>query len=110
MDIADLYGHWVQSGEEPGEGGSVQIFRLLGSVALPPSRFRMAYKFHRDGTCEFYVLSPDDAHYFRPYTWKLTASDKPLLQIVADEKTASFRIVELSGKVLRLGATRHAGR
>jgi len=94
---------WVQSSEEQRAGGAVQVFRPAGSMTFPPSRFRMAYKFAADGSCEFYFLSPDDAHHFRPCTWKLVGvSDRRVLQLTADGKTTSFRIAELSAKVLRI--------
>jgi len=100
--VAALSRHWVQSSEDQRAGGAVQVFRPAGSMTFPPSRFRMAYKFAADGSCEFYFLSPDDAHHFRPCTWKLGARDRRVLQLTADGKTTSLRIAELSAKVLRI--------
>jgi hypothetical protein len=102
IDITDLFQHWVHSTEEERSGGTVRIFRPAASMEFPPSRFRMAYKFARNGGCEFYVLSPDDAHYFKACTWRISANDKTLLQIIADGLTTSYRIVELTGTILRL--------
>ena len=102
FDINDLFRHWVRSSEEEQPGGRVQIFRPAASRAFPPSRFRHAYKFARNGSCEFYFLSPDDAHRFRPCEWRIGASDRTILQIIAGDKTTSYRIAELSGEMLRL--------
>jgi hypothetical protein len=106
VDIDRLFQHWVRSSEEERPGDAVQVFRPAASREFPPSRFRMAYKFARDGSCEWYFLSPDDAHRFKPGTWRLDASDKTLLRIVEDGTTISYRIVELSAKALRLAPVR----
>jgi hypothetical protein len=102
ININDLFQHWVHSREEEQSGGRVQIFRPAASMEFPPSRFRMAYKFAPNGGCEFYFLSPDDAHHFKACKWTISANDKTILQIIANGITTSYRIAELSGKVLRL--------
>jgi hypothetical protein len=102
IDINDLFQHWVRSSEEEQPGGTVQIFRPAASMNFPPSRFRMAYKFAANGGCEFYFLSPDDAHHFKPCTWTISASDGMILQISANGESISYRIVQLTGKILRL--------
>jgi hypothetical protein len=101
IDINDLFQHWVHSREEE-SGGTGQIFRPAAAMKFPPSRFRMAYKFARNGGCEFYVLSPSDDHHFEACKWTASANDRTILQIIANGKTTSYRIVELSGKILRL--------
>ncbi|MCE9602963.1 MAG: hypothetical protein K8S21_12225 [Gemmatimonadetes bacterium] len=93
---------WVRAYEEELPGDSVQVFRPDGSVTLPPSRFRMAYKFVRGGTCEWLFLSPDDNHRFKPGTWAIEPGAEPRLRITAEGTTTTFRIVELSSSVLRL--------
>jgi hypothetical protein len=100
--INDLCQHWVHSNEEEKAGGNVQIFRPAASRKFPPSRFRMAYKFNRNGDCEWLFLSPDDAHHFKPGKWVIDASDKTRLKITADGTTKSYRITELSKNILRL--------
>ncbi len=102
IDINDLFQHWVHSREEQQSRGTVQIFRPAASMKFPPSRFRMAYKFTPNGGCEYYFLSPDDAHHFKACKWSTSANDKTILQIIADGVTTSYRIAELSGKILRL--------
>ena len=100
IDINDLFQHWVHSREEEERGATIQIFRPVASMDFPPSRFRMAYTFARNGRCEFFFLAPDDGHYFKPCTWKISA-DKLMLQISANRGSTSYRIAELNGKILR---------
>jgi hypothetical protein len=100
IDLNDLFQHWVHSREEEERGATIQIFRPVASMDFPPSRFRMAYKFARNGRCEFFFLAPDDGHYFKPCTWKISA-DKLMLQISANRGSTSYRIAELNGKILR---------
>jgi len=100
--IDDLYGHWVHSSEEEDPQGKVRVYRPAGSRAFPPSRFRMAYKFARDGACEYYYLSPDDDHRFRPCKWEVGTNNGTILKVVANGTTTTYRITELSGKILRL--------
>lgn len=102
IDINDLFQHWVHSSEEEQPGATVQIYRPAASMKFPPSRFRMAYKFAPNGGCEFYFLSPDDAHHFKPCNWTISASDKTILKINANGKMNSYRIAQLNAKVLRL--------
>ena len=102
VDIENLLQHWVHSSEEERRSDNDRIYRPAGSRAFPPSRFRMAYKFARNGSCEFYFLSPDDAHHFKACRWTVSARGKPVLQISAEGVTTSYRISELSGTLLRL--------
>ena len=102
IDFNALFQHWVHSSEEDPSQGSVQTFRPAASMEFPPSRFRMAYKFARNGGCEFYFLSPDDAHHFKVCKWTGSANDTSILRIVANGRTTTFRIAELSRKVLRI--------
>jgi hypothetical protein len=101
VDINDLFQHWVRSSEEEQPGVTVQIFRPATSMNFPPSRFRMAYKFAPNGSCEFYFLSPDDDHHFKPCAWTIS-DDRMILKITANRKSTSFRIAQLTGKSLRL--------
>lgn len=55
-----FYQHWINSYEEQTAGQVV--FRPQGSMEFPPSRFRMAYIFNIDGSCQYKYLSPVDAH------------------------------------------------
>ena len=100
IDINDLFQHWVHSREEEQRGATIQIFRPVASMDFPASRFRMAYKFARNGRCEFLFLAPGDGHHFKPCTWTISA-DKLMLQISANRGTTSYKIAELNGKILR---------
>lgn len=102
IHLNDLFQHWVHSSEEEQPGGTVQIFRPATSINFPPSRFRMAYKFAPNGACEFYFLSPDDAHHFKPCNWSLRAGNGMILRISANGQSISYRIVQLSGMSLQL--------
>jgi hypothetical protein len=102
IDIKHLCQHWVHSSEEEKTGGAVQVFRPAGSREFPPSRFRMAYKFDRNGDCEWLFLSPDDAHHFKSGKWVMDARDQTLLKITANGKTKSYRIAELTESIMRL--------
>ena len=102
ISIHHLFQHWVHSSQEEPPGSTVQVFRPAGSRAFPPSRFRMAYKFAPNGDCEFYFLSPDDGHRFKPCSWAMGPSNKMILQISENGTTTSFRIVQLTARILRL--------
>ncbi len=102
IDLSRLCQHWVHSSEEEQTTGKDQIFRLATAREFPPSRFRMAYKFARNGDCEWLFLSPDDDHHFKPGKWKVEASTKALLKITANGTTKAYRITELSKNILRL--------
>jgi hypothetical protein len=101
IDIDYLFQHWIHSSEEEQPGGTVQIFRPAASMNFPPSRFRMAYKFASNGSCEFHFLSPDDAHHFKPCSWTISAN-KLILQISANGISTAYRIAQLNGESLRL--------
>jgi hypothetical protein len=100
IDINDLFQHWVHSREEEERGATIRIFRPAVSMDFPPSRFRMQYKFARDGRCEFLFLAPNDGHYFKRCTCIISA-DKLMLQISANRGSTSYKLAELNGKILR---------
>jgi len=102
IDVDILCQHWVHSTEEKSTAGKDEIFRPVGSRQFPPSRFRMAYKFTRNGDCEWFYLSPDDNHHFRPGRWMTDAVDKTLLKITANGRTNSYKVVELSKNILHI--------
>jgi hypothetical protein len=102
VKVDNLYQHWVRSHEEEHLGQTVQVFRPASSKVFPPSRFRMAYTFARNGSCTVYVLSPDDAHHFDACTWSIAESNDARLQVKHAGAETNFKIVELTGDVLRL--------
>ena len=102
LKVDYLVQHWVRSYEEEKPDQTVQIFRPASWKAFPPSRFRMTYTFDRSGSCELYVLSPDDAHHFDACTWSVIEGGKARLQIKHAGATTNFKILELSAELLRL--------
>lgn len=94
--------HWVQSYEEQQPDAAERIFRPADYKSFPPSRFRMQYKFACDGTCEWYSLSPDDAHRFEAGSWSIDAEDGAVLRITAGGTTEAYKIAELTDELLRL--------
>lgn len=59
-----FYQHWLNAYEEETAGGPI-VFRAKDSMAFPPSRFRMAYVFNTDGSCQYRELAANDAHAMR---------------------------------------------
>lgn len=103
VNVKDLCQHWVHSREEEEKGqADGQIFRPSDSRKFPRSRFRMAYKFDANGSCQWMYLDPADRHRFKPGKWAIDATDKTLLKVTATNSTKWFRITELSKDILRL--------
>lgn len=102
INADDLCQHWVHSYEEKQPGDKDQIFRPAAFKQFPPSRFRMQYKFARNGDCEWFYLAPDDAHYFKHGKWMLDPNDKTILRITKGVTTESFRITKLTKDLLRM--------
>ena len=101
IDTAELFRHWVNSVEEQTQTEKAQIYRPADFKRFPPSRFRMQYIFHKNGDCEWYYLSPDDAHRFKSGKWRID-SNTNLLQIVKRDSMDSYRIIELTKEILRI--------
>lgn len=98
--LEKLARHWIHSSEEQNDD-KVQIFRPERFKEFPPSRFRMEYVFRKNGDCEWYYLSPDDAHRFKTGKWKLDPENEDL-EITKAEKTERYRILELTKDKLKL--------
>ena len=101
INVEQLAQHWIHSREEETQGSDVQIYRRENYQEFPPSLFRMQYIFYADGKCKWYYLAPNDAHHFRDGTWKIDANAENIIHIEQD-KTVSYRIVELTKEVLRM--------
>ena len=102
IDPADLCRHWVHSVEEQTRTQKTQIYRPSDFKQFPASHFRMQYVFYKNGDCEWYYLSPDDAHRFKSGKWRIASTDKNVLQIVKRDSTESYRIIELTKDILRI--------
>jgi hypothetical protein len=97
----DLCQHWVHSSEEQRPEDKEQVFRPAASRKFPPSRFRMEYRFSRNGDCEWLWLSPDDAHRFKSGKWTVDPKDQTILRITTEGRTVSYRITALTRDLLR---------
>lgn len=102
INLDDLCQHWVHSREEQSPTDKDELYRPATFKSFPPSHFRMAYKFAKDGTCEWLYLSPDDAHRFKPGTWRIDLHDWHILQITKENTAESYRIISLTKDMLRI--------
>jgi len=102
INLDDLCQHWVHSREEQSSTDKDELYRPATFKVFPPSHFRMAYKFAKDGTCEWLYLSPDDAHHFKPGKWRIDLHDPHILQITKENTTESYRIITLTKDMLRI--------
>ena len=97
--------HWVRSYEEEDSETNALIFRPQDYKTFPPSRFRAQYIFEPDGSCQWYFLAPNDAHYFRQGEWLLDiqlGSGWHRLFIQEGDNWRLFSITELTPDLLRL--------
>ena len=100
IDIPDLYKTWLHSYEEQ-ETYYPELFRPDDYKEFLASRFRMKYTFNKNGSCQWMVLSPDDAHYlqsgtFRRYDMKVFIFDNN--GTLQDH--LSFKIINLQQNLL----------
>jgi hypothetical protein len=102
INLDNLYQHWVHSREEQQPNDKDELYRPATFKVFPPSRFRMAYKFAKDGMCEWFYLSPVDAHHFKPGTWRIDPNDPHILQITKENTTETYRILTLTNDMLRI--------
>ena len=93
---------WVHSSEEQKPADKAELYRPSGFKRFPPGRGRMQYTFYKNGACEWYFFSPDDAHYFRPGKWEIDPHDERILRINKGDKTESYRVLELTKDILRI--------
>ncbi|HBU08300.1 MAG: hypothetical protein A2471_04955 [Omnitrophica WOR_2 bacterium RIFOXYC2_FULL_45_15] len=92
---------WVHSFEEQQQADKDSIYRPKDFKEFPGSRFRMQYIFYKNGDCEWYYLSPDDAHHFKSGKWRFDPR-KSTLQIIKSDITESYRVTELTKDMLRI--------
>lgn len=97
---------WTHSYEEDTKGSTIQVYRPTISSTFPASHFRMRYVFNKNGTCEYLVLHPADAHYMAKGTWKLDPTNPKRVMIIGEDgkpsAALSFTIVELGEGVLKI--------
>ena len=101
-----LVGSWTHSMEEDSFGSTTDWYRPSQSRDFAYDWFRMRYDFFADGTCEYWWLSPNDAHEMRPGTWELVEKDERYVRVYDEDgellETVSFRIVQLEGNLLQI--------
>lgn len=98
-----FYNSWTHSFEENPTNSNEQVYRISDSQKFPGSPFRNVYNFKDDGTCEWLVLHPSDAHYMEPATWKLnpTTNIVTISNLIGID-VVSFEILELSSSIMRI--------
>tara|TARA_B100000315_G_scaffold171087_2_gene159595 strand:+ start:501 stop:941 length:441 start_codon:yes stop_codon:yes gene_type:complete len=105
-----LYQSWRRSYEEETSTDFIYIYRLE-SYEFPPSRFRDHYIFREDGYCKWYVLSPDDGHYFKWGRWETSENDAQVILIYDEEEQLqnlrSFIILDLQKDLLKIEPVEH---
>lgn len=85
-----LYQHWVHSHEEDTEAG--QVYRPA-TYTFPPSRGRMSFELHPDGSLNETVIGPDDRLETIRGTWRL--DDKNRLHVFHKSNPDATRIIEI---------------
>ena len=100
-DYSDLIQSWTNSFEE--QVDSIQVYRPSDYRQYAIARFRGKYEFLKDGTCNYLVLSPTDAHYMQIGRWTVISRVENVIGVF-DSTGAVYRkmrIVELQQDLLR---------
>jgi hypothetical protein len=95
-----IYNTWVHSYEEQ-DTYYPQLFRPIDYKEFGASRFRMEYTFNQDGSCQWKVLDPKDAHYLQSGTF-LRVEEKVLIFDTDGtlKEYISFKITNLKENLL----------
>ena len=67
IESEDLINCWTHSTEE--DSDDLQIFRPCASMEFPASRYRLSMTLRPNGTAEYLMLAPDDAHFNVEGSW-----------------------------------------
>ena len=86
-----LAGSWRHSHEEDTENG--MIFRP-GNYDFPPSRGRVGYEFHTDGSCTIIGIAPADGYTSNGCHWHHDEEDPHTIFIVGESKLAEKLILK----------------
>ncbi|MEK6564086.1 MAG: hypothetical protein AABZ65_03540 [Candidatus Omnitrophota bacterium] len=100
-----LYQTWFHSYEEQeSRTESIETYRPEGLNEFPPSRFRNKYIFKEDGSCQWLVLHPADAHYLKSGTWEVSRNETQVILIYDQHHNLqkSFKIIEIQKDLLRI--------
>lgn len=102
IDTSKLLQSWTRSFEEE-TPDSPQIFRPSDYKTFPLARFRNVFHFKPNGKCDFWVLAPNDAHYFTTGTWSFL-ENKNLL--VIEDKSLDivyrYKVIRISENLLEM--------
>ena len=105
LDMSHFHKDWVHSYEEQ-TSDSVQIYRPHDYKDFPSSRFRMRYIFEQNGSCQWLVLHPADAHYLESGTWRTDGEDDREILLWDQQRSLqtdiSFEILELRKDILKM--------
>lgn len=93
---------WKNAYEEETEG-DLKIYRPCDYTTFGPSRFRNTFTLHENGTSNYLVLSPYDAHYMSEGKWSYDTETKTLsLKNDNDELVDQYEVIELSANKMVL--------
>ncbi len=100
FSIKDLLKHWVDSREF----SSPNIWRPKDYKDWARSRFRGEIIFDKKGEYRKLILSPNDAHYFKKYRWRLLKENPEILISFNEngERISKMKIEKLDSVTLIL--------
>lgn len=102
FDIIDINKTWVHSYEEQ-DTYYPQLFRPIDYKEFGASRFRMQYTFNQDGSCQWMVLDPTDAHYLQTGTFVRKEQAVHIYDTDGSlQETISFKIKNLKKNLLEI--------
>ncbi len=90
---------WLRSPEE--EQGPVRVYRGE-EFAFPPARGREGMQFRANGTFELISIGRGDKPGKDQGQWRTLPDDPTRITVSIDGATLEFRIIEVSGSILRL--------
>jgi len=92
IDESSLLGCWTNSYEESASSTN-EIYRPCEYKKFPPSRFRFSMALSEGGVCQYFQLSPNDAHGMMDGTWTLDAANGTLTIFDGEGNTHTVLIV-----------------
>lgn len=110
-ESADFFQGWTRSFEEETDpNDAIQIYRPSDSREFPASWFRNRYAFREDGSCEWLVLHPADAHYMETATWKTSFFGRNEISIINQLGTevVHFKILDLASDYMKIKSLKYA--
>lgn len=101
IEVSLLEKSWSQSYEE--NTSEFNIYRPSYSTDFPQSRYRQVLNIKENNTCDYLVLAPNDAHYFKNGSWEYDEKTN-ILKIFTDnfDVLYVFKVIELKHDFLKL--------